>query len=74
MGTMLFDDVAPEILDPLVEQENLRLAWRMRFFGFSRCSLTLAQHAHLQAACLRVFGLRWREDIVKEEPWHRNRL
>ena len=23
--------------------------------------------------CLRVFGPRWREEIAKEEPWHRNR-
>jgi hypothetical protein len=74
MSTMLIDDIAHEMLDPLVEQENLRLAWRMRFFGFSRCPLTLAQRAQLQATCLRVLGPRWREDIAKEEPWHRNRL
>jgi hypothetical protein len=73
MGTMLIDDVAPEILDPLVEQDNLRLAWRIRFSNFIRGPLTLPQHAQLQAERLRVFGPHWREEIAKEEPWHRNR-
>ena len=74
MGTMLIEDIASERLEQLIEQANLRVAWRLRFSDFLRGHLTLAQHTQLQAKCLRVFGPRWLEVLAKEEPWHRNRL
>ncbi len=73
MGTMLIDDVPSERLDQLVARANLRFAWRMRYAGFLRGQLTLAQHSQLQAMCLRAFGSHWQEAIAKEEPWHINR-
>jgi hypothetical protein len=73
MGTMLIDDVPSERLDQLVEQTNLRLAWRLRFSDFLRGQMTLAQLIQLHAMCLRVFGPHWREAIAKEKPWHINR-
>jgi hypothetical protein len=60
MSTLLIDDL--DILDQQIERANLRLAWRMRLGG-----LTPAQRCRLQAACLRVFGQRWQQEIEKDD-------
>lgn len=73
MGTMLIDDVPSERVDQLIARANLRSAWRLRFSDCPDGHLTFAQHARLEALCLRVFGPRWQEAIAKEEPWHINR-
>ncbi len=60
MDTLLIDDL--DILDQQIERANLRLAWRMQFWG-----LTPAQRCQLQAKCLRVFGPRWQQEIGKDD-------
>ena len=62
MDTLLIDDLSSDVLDQQMERANLRLAWRMRFGG-----LTTVQLCQLQAACLRVFGPRWRQEIEKDD-------
>lgn len=58
------------MLERVLRQANLRLAWQMRFPDFLDDRLTLAQHARLQAECFQVFGPGSGEDVSKEEPWH----
>ena len=67
MGTLLKDDVDPDLLDQLIARANLRSALRLRFSDFLHGRLTLAKHDQLQAECLRVFGPRWREEIEEED-------
>jgi len=67
MGTLLIGDLALDMLNQQIERANLRLAWRMRFSGFPHGQLTPTQHCQLQAECLRVFGPRWQQEIVKDD-------
>ena len=67
MSTLLIDDIPPDRLEQLLEQMNLRLAWRMRFSGFLHGRLSPAQQAQLQARCLRVLGPRWEQEIATED-------